>query len=57
MMGFVVREKAVENYGPLETEALVTAIRKKLKERLGGRLGGPAERPFWRPASGAADTA
>jgi hypothetical protein len=42
MMGFVVREKAFDRLGPLEADAVVTAIRDKLKERLGGRLGGPA---------------
>jgi len=42
MMGLVMRDKAVENMGPADTEALITAIRERLKERMGGRLGGPA---------------
>ena len=41
MLGFVVRDKSVENLGPGETEALVTAIRERVQEHLGGRLGGP----------------
>jgi len=42
LMGFMVRGKSVDNLGPVETEALVTAIRERLKEKLGGQLGGPA---------------
>ena len=42
MLGFVVREKSVDNLGPLETEALIKSIRERLEERLGVRLGGPA---------------
>ena len=41
MLGFVVREKSVENLGAGETEALATAIRERIKEHLGGQLGGP----------------
>jgi hypothetical protein len=40
MLGFVVKEKSVDKLGPLETEALVTEIRTRLKDRLGGKLGG-----------------
>ena len=40
MLGFVVRGKSVEHLGPGETEALVTAIRERVKEHLGDRLGG-----------------
>jgi len=40
MLGFVVRDKSVENLGPGETEALVTAIRERIQEHLGGQLGG-----------------
>ena len=40
MMGFMVRDKSVENLGPGETEALVTAIRERIQEYLGGQLGG-----------------
>jgi hypothetical protein len=48
MLGFVVREKAVDRLGPLETEALARNIREKLVARYGGvfgdRLGG-ADKP------------
>ena len=40
MLGFVVRDKSVENLGPGETEALVAAIRERIQEHLGGQLGG-----------------
>jgi hypothetical protein len=39
MMGFVVREKAFERLGALEADALVQAIRERLKARYGGALG------------------
>lgn len=42
MMGFVVREKAYDQLGPIEAEELITSIRERLKERFGGKLGGPA---------------
>jgi len=42
MIGFVVREKAYDQLGPVEAEELITSIREKLKERFGGKLGGPA---------------
>ncbi len=42
MIGFVVRGKANDALGPVETEALASAIRERLKEHLGGKLGGPA---------------
>ncbi len=42
MMGFVVREKAYDQLGPLEAEELIGSIREKLKQRFGGKLGGPA---------------
>jgi hypothetical protein len=41
MLGFMVREKSVDGLGPLETEALVKAIRERLTEHLGGKMGGP----------------
>ena len=41
MLGFVVRDKSVENLGPGETDALVAAIRERIQEHLGGQLGGP----------------
>ena len=31
MLGFVVRDKSVENLGPGETEALVKAIRERIQ--------------------------
>ena len=40
MLGFMVREKSIDGLGPVETEALVTAIRERLQEHLGGRMGG-----------------
>jgi hypothetical protein len=40
MMGFVVREKAYDQLGPIEADELITGIREKLKERFGGKLGG-----------------
>ena len=40
MLGFVVRDKSVENLGPGETEALVTAIRERIQEHMGDQLGG-----------------
>ena len=40
MLGFMVREKSIDGLGPVETEALVTAIRERLQEHLGGRTGG-----------------
>jgi len=43
MLGFVVRDKSVENLGPGETEALVAAIRERIQEYLGGQLGGRQE--------------
>lgn len=39
MMGFVVREKAVDRLGPLEAEETGRQIREKLAERVGDRLG------------------
>ena len=42
LLGFMVKGKSVDNLGPVETEALITAIRDRLKDRLGGQLGGPA---------------
>lgn len=39
MMGFVVREKAVERVGALEAEAMLQAIRERLLARFGGSLG------------------
>ncbi len=42
MMGFVVREKAYDQLGPIEADELISSIREKLKERFGGKLGGPA---------------
>ncbi len=42
IMGFVVREKAYDQLGPIEAEELITRIREKLKERFGGKLGGQA---------------
>jgi hypothetical protein len=41
MLGFVVRDKSVENLGAAETEAIATAIRERIREHLGGQLGGP----------------
>ena len=41
MLGFMVRDKSVDALGPVETEAVVAAIRERLKEYLGGRMGGP----------------
>ena len=41
MLGFMVREKSVDGLGPLETEALVKAIRERLTAHLGGKMGGP----------------
>jgi len=35
MIGFVVREKSVENLGAAETEALVGAIRERIAHHLG----------------------
>lgn len=40
MMGFVMREKAFDKLGPVEADALVTAIRDKLRAKFGDRLGG-----------------
>jgi len=40
MLGFVVRDKSVENLGPGETEALVKAIRERIQEHMGDQLGG-----------------
>ena len=40
MLGFVVREKAVNKMGAAETDAMVTAIRERLQETFGGQLGG-----------------
>jgi hypothetical protein len=40
MLGFVVREKSVENLGPGETDALVAAIREHIQKHLGDQLGG-----------------
>jgi len=40
MLGFMVREKSVDGLGPVETAALVTAIRERLQEHLGGPAGG-----------------
>lgn len=46
MMTFVVRGKAFDSLGPLETEALIDEISEKLRNRLGGgakgRFGGSA---------------
>ena len=42
MLGFMVREKSVDNLGPLETEAMVAAIREQLTAHLDGRMGGAA---------------
>ena len=42
MLGFIVREKAYDQLGPIEADELITSIREKLKERFGGKLGGPA---------------
>jgi hypothetical protein len=41
MLGFIVRDKSVDKVGAMETEALVAAIRERIKEHLGGQLGGP----------------
>ncbi|WP_431273042.1 hypothetical protein ACQ858_12390 [Variovorax ureilyticus] len=40
MLGFIMRDKAYEKLGPLETDELVGAIREKLRQRMGDRLGG-----------------
>lgn len=41
MMHFVVREKAFENLGASEADAMIAAIRERLLERFGReRLGG-----------------
>ncbi len=40
MMGFVVREKAMERLGVEEIAEMVTEIRAHLKERYEGKLGG-----------------
>lgn len=42
MLGFMVREKAYDQLGPIEADELITSIRGKLKERFGDKLGGPA---------------
>lgn len=42
MMGFVVREKAVEKLGPLEAAEVGEQIRAKLRAKYGDKLGGPA---------------
>lgn len=39
MVGFVVREKAVERIGALEADAIQQAIREKLQAKYGGALG------------------
>ena len=41
MMGFVMRETAVEKMGAAETDQLVTAIREHLVKRYGDKIGGP----------------
>src|SRR3954454_7318021 len=41
LMGFVIKGKSVEALGPLETEALITAIRERITTLLGEQLGGP----------------
>lgn len=40
MMGFVVREKAVDRLGPLEAEQVGQEIRDRLKAKFGDKLGG-----------------
>jgi coenzyme F420-reducing hydrogenase alpha subunit len=40
MLGFMVREKAVDKLGPVETQEMIDAIRERLTEHLGGRMGG-----------------
>jgi hypothetical protein len=40
MLGFMVREKSVDGLGPVETEALIAAIRERLQQYVGGRTGG-----------------
>lgn len=40
MLGFMVRDKSVENLGPLETEAMVAAIREQLAAYVDGKMGG-----------------
>ena len=40
MLGFMLREKAFDKLGPLEADALIVAIRERLKASLSGRLGG-----------------
>jgi hypothetical protein len=40
LLGFLVKGKSVESLGPLETEALLAAIRERLTAYLGGQLGG-----------------
>lgn len=42
MLGFMVREKAYDQLGPLEADELIGSIRAKLQDRFGGKLGGPA---------------
>ena len=44
MLGFVVREKATERLGALETEELAKAIRETLVAKLGDKLGGAGAR-------------
>jgi hypothetical protein len=41
MLGFVVREKAMERLGTLEGDELVKTIRETLVSHLGDKLGGP----------------
>ncbi|MBO9512691.1 MAG: hypothetical protein J7549_01130 [Variovorax sp.] len=40
MMGFIMRDKASERLGAIETEELIAGVREKLRDRVGGRLGG-----------------
>lgn len=45
MMGFVVREKAVDRLGPLEAAEVGRQIREKLAAKYGDKFGGPINRP------------
>lgn len=40
MLGFIMRDKAYEKLGAIETEELISSIREKLRKRMGGKLGG-----------------
>jgi hypothetical protein len=41
MMVFIVQQKAYDQLGPLETEAMIAEIRAALTPRFSGKLGGP----------------